>query len=130
MNDLWNVISAGLSLASVFVAAFAVLSARRTALTGTYFSEMTKAYADYLHCVADFVLRRGAAERDTLASALYRLQLFASSEIASDAQDLYATLLNWAQSNPTNALQIDSLTNDLGAKMKAHLDRTRKRGNP
>ena len=99
-------------------------------MTGTYFSEMAKAYADYLRCVSEFVFRRGTSERDALVAALYRLQLFASPEIFDDAQELYAFLLRWAASDPSEALAVDDRVCNLTDEMRAHLDRTRKRGRP
>lgn len=116
------------SLLSVAVAFYAVQQARKTALTGTYFSEMAQAYSGYLRCVSEFVFRRGLEERDALAASLYRLQLVASKEISSDAQDLYVFLLAWASSNPRGALEVDERLNNLGEKMREHLDQARKYG--
>ena len=116
------------SLLSVIVAFYAVQQARKTALTGTYFSEMAQAYSGYLRCVSEFVFRRGLEERDALAASLYRLQLVASKEIASDAQELYVFLLAWASSNPRGALEVDERLNNLGEKMREHLNQARKYG--
>lgn len=116
------------SLLSVIVAFYAVQQARKTALTGTYFSEMAQAYSGYLRCVSEFVFRRGLEERDALAASLYRLQLVASKEISSDAQDLYVFLLAWASSNPRGALEVDERLNNLGEKMREHLNQARKYG--
>ena len=110
------------------MAFYAVKQARKTALTGTYFSEMAQAYSGYLRCVSEFVFRRGLEERDALAASLYRLQLVASREIASDAQKLYVFLLAWASSNPAGALEVDEQLNSLEAKMREHLDQARKYG--
>lgn len=128
VNEILTLISVLSSLLAVGVALYSVREARRTALNGTYFSEMASAYSDYLRSVSQFVFRRGVAERDALAVALYRLQLFASSEIASAAQDLYVSLLDWAQSNPSEALDIDAKVNALGSEMRRHLNEARKRG--
>lgn len=116
------------SLLSVVVAFYAVQQARKTALTGTYFSEMAQAYSGYLRCVSEFVFRRGLEERDALAASLYRLQLVASKDISSDAQELYVFLLAWAASNPSGALEVDVQLNRLGSKMREHLDQARKYG--
>lgn len=117
-----------ISFASVAVALYAVFASRKTALTGTYFSEMSQAYSDYLLCVSAFCLRRGANERDALAASLCRLQLFASKEIDADAQELYAVLLAWAASNPTGALEVDARLNSLALEMRAHLVHVQKKG--
>ena len=130
LDTLFSVASALISLSAVCVSLYSVHESRRTALTGTYFSEMANAYYDYLSCISEFVFRRGASERDALAAALYRLQLFASSEISADAQGLYIFVLDWASTNPTRALEVDALVNDLGYKMREHLEQTRKYGHP
>ena len=129
-EQLLTVVSLCIALASVLVSFYAVRQARKTALTGTYFSEMTQAYAEFLRYVTEFAFRRGAAERDALAASLYRLRLFASPEIFRDAQQLYAFLLAWASSNPSEALALDEKVHNLGDKMRFHLDQTRKRGEP
>ena len=128
VNEILTLASVFISLLAVGVAFYSVHEARRTALTGTYFSEMASAYSDYLRCVSQFAFRRGLAERDALAAALYRLQLFASSEITTAAQDLYVSLLDWAQTNPSGALDMDAKVNDLGSEMRRHLNEARKRG--
>ncbi|OUN05532.1 hypothetical protein B5G43_12665 [Flavonifractor sp. An92] len=130
LDTLFSVASALISLSAVCVSLYSVRESRRTALTGTYFSEMANAYSDYLSCISEFVFRRGASERDALAAALYRLQLFASSEISADAQKLYIFVLDWASTNPTRAPEVDALVSDLGYKMREHLEQTRKYGRP
>lgn len=125
-----EIIASAISLLAVCVSLYSVRQARTTALTGTYFSEMAGAYSDYLCCVSEFALRRGAAERDALAAALYRLQLFASPEIFSDALELYELLLDWAKSNPSGALAVDDATHILGSKMREHLEKVRECGRP
>ncbi len=127
-DQILTIISLLIASSSACVSVYAVQQARKTALTGTYFSEMAHAYSEYLCCVSEFALRRGQSERDALAAALYRLQLFASREIASDAQQLYAFVLDWAASNPTGALLLDEQVNSLGDKMRKHLNQARKRG--
>ena len=128
MPDILSVIPAAASLLSVCVAFLAIFQARKTALTGTYFAEMAHAYSEYLRCVSEFAFRRDVSSRDAFASALYRLQLFASSEISRDAQQIYVFLIDWATSNPTGALSVDEQVNSLGAKMRTHLDQARKHG--
>ena len=130
LDNLLTIISLVIAFFAVCVSLYSVQQSRKTALTGTYFSEMTKAYSDYLRCISEFVFLRGTSERNALATALYRLQLFASLEIAIDAQQLYVLVLDWAASNPSGALTIDEQVNRLGDKMRKHLDRTRKSGAP
>lgn len=130
LKDILPLITSGITLLSVFVSLYAVQQARKTALTGTYFSEMTQAYSGYLNCVSQFVFRRGTEERDALAASLYRLQLFASDEIALDAQQLYIFLLDWAKTKPTQALAVDDRVNKLGSKMRKHLASVREKGRP
>lgn len=128
ISEILPLISTIISCASVVVAVFAVQEARKTALASTYFSEMTKAYSEYLRCVSGFALRRGVNERDALAASLYRLQLFAPKEICKDAQELYAFLLAWASSNPSGALEIDARLAHLGLEMREHLAQSGKIG--
>lgn len=130
LDVIFSTISASISLAAVCVSLYAVRQSRKTALTGTYFSEMTKAYSDYLCGISEFVLHRGISQRNALAAALYRLELFASREIAIDAQDLYIFVLDWAASHPTSALAVDEQVNSLGRKMREHLDQMRRSGHP
>ena len=130
ISEMIDLIALGIAFLSVCVSFYAVRQSRKTALTGTYFSEMAQAYSDYLRCVSEFAFRRGLAERDALAAALYRLQLFASPKIAVDAQKLYVSLLQWASTNPTGALSVDELTNSLGSEMREHLEKVRKLGCP
>lgn len=128
IDDILTTISLVIAFLSACVSFYAVHQARKTALTGTYFSEMAQAYSEYLHCVSEFAFHRGVSQRDALAAALYRLQLFASPEISRDAQQLYVFLLDWASSNPTGALPLDEKVNSLGAKMRIHLAQARKHG--
>ena len=130
IDDILTVISLVIAFLSVCVSLYAVHQSRKTALTGAYFSEMAHAYSEYLRCVSEFAFRRDVSSRDALAVALYRLQLFAASEISQDAQQLYVFLLEWAASNPTGALSLDEKLNGLGAKMRNHLTQARKRGHP
>ena len=129
-DDILTIISLVIAFLSVCVSFYAIHQARKTALTGTYFSEMAHAYSDYLRCVSEFAFRRGASERDALAAALYRLQLFAAPEISRDAQQLYVFLLEWASSNPDRALSVDEKVKRLGLKMREHLENVQQRGRP
>ena len=128
LGDALTIISLIIAFLSACVSFYAVHQARKTVLTGTYFSEMAHTYANYLCCVSTFAFHRGQSERDALAAALYHLQLFASREIASDAQQLYVFVLDWAATNPTGALSLDERVNDLSDKMRKHLNQARKRG--
>ena len=128
LDDILTIISLIIAFLSACVSFYAIHQARKTALTGTYFSEMAHAYSDYLRRVSEFTFRRGAPERDALTAALYRLQLFASPETSSDAQHLYTFLIDWASSNPSSALSLDEKVNSLGSKMRNHLNKARKRG--
>ena len=128
LDNILAIISSAIAFFAVCVSLYSVHQSRKTALSGTYFSEMTKAYSDYLCCISEFVFRRGTVERNELVAALYRLQLFASCEISIDAQNLYIFVLDWAASNPTSALAVDERVNNLGNKMRKHLDQVRKRG--
>ena len=128
VSEVLTGLSLVIAFLSVCISFYSVRQARKTALTGTYFSEMVQAYSEYLRRVSEFALQRGLAERNALVVALYRLQLFASPEIFSDAQELYAFLLSWAKSNPSDALAVDDATYNLGVKMCEHLKKIRERG--
>ena len=130
LDNALTVISLIIAFSAVCVSLYSVHQSRKTALTGTYFSEMAQAYSEYLRAVAEFVFRRGAAERDALAASLYRLWLFASPEIFEDAQGIYVQLLSWAASNPSGALELDEKVQKLADDMRVHLDSTRKHGHP
>ena len=97
----------GISLVSVVVAFYAVRESRKSVFSDTYFSEMVSAYAQYLGCVANFVNRRGLPERDALAPALYRLELFAPKLIAIEAQELFTLVIDWARAGQERALLVD-----------------------
>ena len=129
-SDVCNVISFLLAFAAICVSLYSVREARKTALTEAYFSEMAAAYADYLRCVSDFGYRRGFEERDALSAALYRIELFASPDICKEAEDLYVYILDWAASNPTRAISLDTKSNHLAVLMREHLKKTQKSGNP
>lgn len=129
-NEVLTLISAIAAIAAVCVSLYTAQTAKKTALNGTYFSEMAQAYSGYLKCVSEFVSRRGLPERDALASSLYRLLLFAPIEIADAAQDLYTFLFEWAGSDPHRALSVDERTNDLGNMMREHLEAVCRTGNP
>ena len=128
LSDQTGVISVGAAVLAVFVSAWAIREARRTAPTGTYFSEMAAAYADYLRTVSNFVFERGLPERDAMAGALNRLFLFASPEISEKANALYTLVLQWGKSAMLPASPIDELLNELVGLMRADLDLFRKTG--
>lgn len=121
-------VSCVIAFASVCASIYAVVQSRKTTLTGTYFSEMSSSYSEFLRCAGDLALKKGFAERDALVAALYRLQLFASEKISSDAQLLYVALLDWAQSGATRALTMDEKINQLGVLMREDLAHFRKTG--
>lgn len=109
------------SLVAVIVSGCAVSQTRKTQLTATYFSEKTRAYSDYLDSVARFVFHPCNETRDNIASALYRVQLFAPGKIASAAQNVYVVAIDWSHSDKESALGIDELVNELGSLMRADL---------
>lgn len=123
-----SIISSGVALLAVFASFYAIREARRTALTGTYFSEMAAAYSDFLRAVSDFVFERGLRERDAMASTLNRLFLFASPEISGKANELYTLALQWGKTGSPPASQIDARLNELVALLRADLDHFRKTG--
>lgn len=120
-------VSCVIAFASVCVSIYAVRQSRKTALTETYFSEMASAYAEFLHCIANFVFRRESPERDALSAALYRVLLFASDEIATSAQQMYVQVIDWVMSGTDRALTLDENLNRLEELMRADLDRFRLR---
>ena len=121
-------VSCGIALASVLASIYAVVQSRKTALTGTYFSEMASAYADFLRCVGNLVFRRGNPERDALAASLKRLLLFASDEIGDSAQVIYVETLKWASRDRSDALELDDNLNQLEVLMRKDLEHFRKHG--
>lgn len=125
-DNILTALSIAVSFLAVCVSLYSVIAARRTALTGTYFSEMASAYSGYLESIARFAYHRGATERDALSVALYRVELFASGDISRDAQGLYVYLLRWAASRPAGALDIDQRVNALGREMRIHLEHCRR----
>lgn len=128
LSDWTGLFSAVVALLAVFVSFYAIREARRTALTGTYFSEMAAAYSGFLRAVSDFVFERGYPERDAMASALIRLVLFASPEIAGKANELYTMALQWGKTRSLPASQLDARLNGLTAPLRADLDHFRKTG--
>lgn len=120
--------SIGVSAVSVFAAIYAVRESRKALLSGTYFTEMADAYANYLKCVASFVYQRGIKERDALSAALYKLLLYAPQPIADKAQELYCFVLEWARSGQAGALPVDEKVNRLGELMRENVADVRRRG--
>ena len=88
VNEIFSFLSVLAAFAAVFVSFYSIRVARKTAINGVYFSEMSKAYSDYLKCISEFVYHLGLSERDALSASLYRVLLFAPLDIASEAQAL------------------------------------------
>lgn len=97
ITELSGILSVVIAFAAVCASIYAIRQARKTALTGAYFSEMALAYSAYLQCATDFAHRRGLKERDDMTAAFYRLSLFASEAVLKDATGLYHFLIAWAQ---------------------------------
>lgn len=119
------------AFAAVWVSWCAVRESRKTAINGTYFSEMVSAYSTYTRCLSEFVFKRGITERDAMAVALYRTLLFAPDDIAALSQECYIDVLEWAAnvSSPTpRAEGLDRKVNRLQKMMKADIDRFREKG--
>lgn len=129
-SNICNVISFLLAFAAICVSLYSVREARKTALTGIYFSEMAAAYADFLKCLSDLALRRGPGERDALAAAIHRLLLFAPTDIYKEAEELYLLVLDWDETNSTQALSLAEKSSHLAVLMREHLKKTQKSGNP
>lgn len=127
-DNIYELLSVCVAFASVCVSLYAVWQAKKSVLTGEYFSEMTEAYAAFLTCVAEFVFSRSKDDLHKLSTSLYRLLLFASDEVGQEAQALYLHVIDWAESGQLRALPVDNLTNELGDLMKTDLERFRKKG--
>ena len=128
LSDWTGVISVGAAVFAVFVSAWAIREARRTALTGTYFSEMAAAYAGYLRCVSNYFFLRGRDGRDELTGALYRLMLFASPDICECARELYKDLCTLEDYSPESTARLDKRMNSLENMMRSDLEVYRKNG--
>ena len=123
-----SLISSGVALLAVFVSFYAIREARRTALTGTYFSEMAAAYAGYLRCVSGYFFLHGLEGRDELTGALYRLMLFASPDICVCAQELYTDLCTLKDYSHESRSRLDKRLDFLENMMRSDLESYRKRG--
>lgn len=121
IDRILTMVSLVIAFVAVCVSLYSVCEARKAVLTGEYFSEMADAYAAFLKCTAEFAFRKGRPELDALASALYRLMLFASDEIGQEAQDLYSFAIEWAQSGQQRGLPLDEKVNHLGDLMRKDL---------
>lgn len=130
VNEIFSFLSVLAAFAAVFVSFYSIRVARKTAINGVYFSEMSKAYSDYLKCISEFVYHLGLSERDALSASLYRVLLFAPLDIASEAQDLYAFVLQWASSNPNHPISVDQRTSRLGQLMRNQLLSACRSGKP
>lgn len=114
LDLFFNFLCIVVSFGGVCVSLHAVRESRKSALTGTYFSEMTAAYAEYLRCVCDLVYKRGTPERDAIVAALYRLRLFAPISVCNAADALYARTLDFARTGQGNTLAINSQLDQIG----------------
>lgn len=120
-----NALCIAVSFAGVCVSLYAVRESKKSVLTGTYFSEMTAAYAEYLRCICDLVYKRSAAERDAIVAALYRLRLFAPISVCNAADDLYARTLDLARTGRGDTLAINSQLDQIGLWFAKDLDHYR-----
>lgn len=129
LNDILTILSLIIAFLSVCVSLFSIQKARQTALTGTYFSEMTSAYAGFISAVNNFVYNHcDLRMRDELSSSLLRLQLYASPSIDQSAQKLYVQLLNWGGCPHDGTLNIDKTLQGLQDDMKSDLNTFRRKG--
>lgn len=129
LDAILTILSLVIAFTSVCVSLYSVQQARKTALTGTYFSEMTSAYASFISAVNNFVYHCcDLRMRDELSSALLRLQLYAPPSIDQAAQRLYVKLLDWGEQPHDGALDIDKTLQELQDDMKADLDYFRRVG--
>ena len=109
------------SLVAVIVSGVAISNARRTEITSTYFTELTKSYRDYLDSVTRFVFHPCDETRDNVASSLYMVGLFSSDEVFDAAQAVYVEIIEWNRNGRESALPVDKMVNDLGNLMRKHL---------
>lgn len=124
-----SVIMAVTSLISVCVSAWAIRQSRRAQLTGSYFSEMTAVYKNFIFAVNDFMYNHcDLRKRDALSAALLQLQLYAPPVIDQAAQQMYCLLLDWGENPQNDALHIDKKLQRIQADMRADLDFFRREG--
>lgn len=119
-----SLISIGVAFLSVCVAVYSVREARKSVITGTYFSEMVNAYADYLKCVFYYNLEHERSDRHILNAALFKLLLYAPSQIGDEARGLYDFVLSGDQSKEDLARRI----NQLLALMRENIADLQKKG--
>ncbi len=110
-----------IAFAAVIVSGVAISNARKTEITSTYFTELTKSYRDYLDCITRFVYNPCDETRDNLVSSLYAVGLFSSSEVFDAAQSVYETLIDWNRAERGYTLHVDAMVNKLGDLMRKHL---------
>lgn len=122
--------SCAVALLAVCVSAWAVWESKQTQLNAAYFSEMTAAYSSFLGGVSQFVLRQDEPSKNTLASDLYRLKLFASDQIMENAQKLYTSLLEWRSQEHHDSFPLDPEIHLLAEQMRTHLELFRVRKAP
>ncbi|WP_294855656.1 hypothetical protein [uncultured Oscillibacter sp.] len=127
--DLELIISAATPTVAIIAMAYTASKSRTAILTGTYFSEMSSAYAGFLNAAANFVYHSDDLQsRDVLSFSLYRLQLFASNEIAHKSQEIFLLLLDWGSHPHSGARSLDKEINEIGLMMRADLASYRKTG--
>lgn len=123
-----SLISAGVAFLSVCVAVYSVRESRRAVITGTYFSEMVDAYADYLKCVFCYYFEYEnsdqSSDKYTLSAALFRLSLYAPSNIVHGAMELHALVLSENQSKKVLNEKIDQLLE----LMRGHITDIQRKG--
>lgn len=117
-----SVLPIAISAAALIISARSISAARDTNLTGTYFSEKTRAYHLFLDYVAKFVFSPSAAGRDSMASALLCLRLFASEEILTAAETLYKDVIDYGCRPDRSIIPLlDERINSLSEQMRSEL---------
>ncbi|MCH5260711.1 MAG: hypothetical protein J1F18_13195 [Lachnospiraceae bacterium] len=119
-----SLISIGVAFLSVCVAVYSVRESRKAIITGTYFSEMVDAYADYLKCVFYYKLEHERSDRYILDTALFKLLLYATANIDAEARGLYDFVISGNRSKEELARRI----NQLSALMRKHIADVQKKG--
>lgn len=109
------------AFAAVIVSGAAISNARKTEITSTYFTELTKSYRDYLTSITQFVFHPCDETRDSLASSLYAVGLFSSDEVFDAAQSVFENLIDWNRAGRGYTLHVDAMVNKLGSLMRKHL---------
>ena len=110
------------AFAAVIVSGIAISNARKTAITSTYFTELTKSYRDYMDHITRFVYTPCDETRNNLVSSLYAVGLFSSDEVFDAAQSVYCELIDWNRAGRGYTLHVDAMVNKLGDLMRKHLE--------